>query len=197
MLLLDGLEVRVHDVRDELVRGEDSTGEDEDLESASVVASSEEEDSNCSDGEEPPSSRSPSPDSDSNVPHSRRLPRPTVLPPLPESIRSPFSPSSALNLASCSAGPLRTPLSVKLATPQPVTQPKRFLSPSPPSKAHAVSKENFSPSASGSNPHMEAELRAAERLLSRTLVSAAGESQGVNSPVTDFAGKELCELLQN
>ncbi|EIN04343.1 hypothetical protein PUNSTDRAFT_146564 [Punctularia strigosozonata HHB-11173 SS5] len=181
ILVLDGLEIRVHETQDHQNSDEESASEDEN-DNVSLAADGTHDDS--SDDEWPPSSRSPSPGSETSS--RKSLPQSTVLPPLAPPSRAPLSPSSTLTLVS---DPVRTPLSDISATPS--AQPKRFPSPPVPSRVTVVSKENFSPSPSGSTSHVESELRAAERLLSRTLVDATGETKEAIPPTMDFLGKEL------
>ena len=154
--------------------GEDELSEDEDGDSEEDAVS----DAGLSDpGSEPPSSRSPSPSS----------PLTRSLAPSPESIHSPSALPNPLPSTPFSDIPATHPTTTTADKPETRARPEHF-SPPPPSlsppasrvtpQLHATTSTLASPAPQLSYAEEQRALRAAERLLSRTLMNAWVDSEG-------------------
>ena len=164
---------------EECCEGEDSEGEEE--ESGSEDGASEEDNASddgfSDDGSGPPSSRSPSPSS----------PPKRSLAPSPESIPSPFAPATPLSVRPT---PFTFVHPLPSSSADPVVAPERQATPKPPESSQASSKSDVRASvprssheASPAPPELtyteeQMALRAAERLLSRTLMNAWVDGEG-------------------
>ncbi|KAI1792551.1 hypothetical protein LXA43DRAFT_887385 [Ganoderma leucocontextum] len=156
---------------EECCEGEDSGGEDEGRDSEDDA--SEEDDDYSDPRSGPPSSRSPSPS-----------PPKRSLAPSPESLPSPFIPATPLPVKPTPftfVHPLPSSLVDAVDAPEPQTTPK------PPDSSQVSSKSNARASVPPSPRELSPELtyaeeqtalRAAERLLSRTLMKAWVDGEG-------------------
>ena len=214
VLTIDGLDIKVwgmrpcefpaHDEGEEDSEGESDSdedgdefedccegndSEDEEEGSGSEEDASEDEDArddvSSDGGSSPPSSRSPSPS-----------PRKRSLAPSPESLPSPFIPATPLPVKPT---PFTFVHPLPSSSVDPVVAPEPQTTPKPPESSQASSKSNlhaFMPSsprdASPAPPELtyaqeQLALRAAERLLSRTLMNAWVDGEGdMSSELGEF-----------
>ena len=161
--------------------GEDSEGEDEQSDSEGDASEDEDarDDVSSDGGSSPPSSRSPSPS-----------PRKRSLAPSPESLPSPFIPATPLPVKPTPFTFVH-PLPTSTSSVDPVFAPEPQTTPKPPDSSQASSKPIASASVPPPSPHEaspappeltyaeeQQALRAAERLLSRTLMNAWVDGEG-------------------
>lgn len=164
---------------EECCEWEDSEGEDEESGSENGAGGEEDagDDESSDAGSGPPSSRSPSPSS----------PLKRSLAPSPESLPSPFVPATPLLVKPT---PFTFVHPLPSSSAEPVVARKHQTTPKPPESSQASSKSNLRASvppspheASPAPPELtyaeeQIALRAAERLLSRTLMNAWVDGEG-------------------